>query len=154
MLSNTAAPKIIEDARKEKTCSGVQKLKDHWPFAWWSTQMALHHRLSLRNTKSLKAHWQRSKTQCPEKYCSCDEACQFSALYGTLWGSYLGKNLIIGDKYINKRVWFFIHQTVLISGVEKENLLNDVNEVHTSAKWLFNYFKKCVHKTEKIKSCW
>ena len=37
-----------------------------------------------------------------EKYCSCDQACQFSALYGTHWRSYL-ENLIINDKFINKQ---------------------------------------------------
>ena len=34
--------------------------------------------------------------------------------------------------------------------VEKENHYN-VNEVHTIAKWLFDYFRKCVHETEKNK---
>ena len=33
VLSNTAAQKITEDARKEKTSSEEQKLKDNWPFA-------------------------------------------------------------------------------------------------------------------------
>ena len=34
--------------------------------------------------KVLKAHRQLSKKRCFEKYCSCDKACQFSALQGTL----------------------------------------------------------------------
>ena len=29
---------------------------------------------------SLKAHWQISENRCLEKYCSCDQACQVSAL--------------------------------------------------------------------------
>ena len=33
VLSKTAVQKLTEDARKEKTCSGVEKMKDHWPFA-------------------------------------------------------------------------------------------------------------------------
>ena len=32
---------------------------------------------------SLKAHRQISKKRCFGKYCSCDQACQFSALQGT-----------------------------------------------------------------------
>ena len=39
--------------------------------------------------KVLKAHRQISKKRCFEKYCSCDQACQFSALCGTPWRSYL-----------------------------------------------------------------
>ena len=31
--------------------------------------------------KVLKAHRQLSKKRCLEKYCSCDKACQFSALH-------------------------------------------------------------------------
>ena len=31
----------------------------------------------------LKAHQQVSKKRCFKKYCSCDKACQFSALQGT-----------------------------------------------------------------------
>ena len=31
---------------------------------------------------TLKAHRQISKKRCFEKYCSCDKACQFSALRG------------------------------------------------------------------------
>ena len=45
-----------------------------------------------------------------EKYCSCDKACQFSALQGTPRRSYL-ENLTIDNKFINKRVRLFIHQT-------------------------------------------
>ena len=58
----------------------------------------------------LKAHWQISKKQCFGKYCSCDKACQFSALQGTPWWSYL-ENLTIDDKLINKRLQLFIHET-------------------------------------------
>ena len=60
---------------------------------------------------SLKAHQQIPKKRCFEKYCSCDQACQFSALQGTPWQSYL-ENLTIDDKFINKRVRLFIHQTM------------------------------------------
>ena len=31
----------------------------------------------------LKTHRHISKKRCFEKYCSCDKACQFSALHGT-----------------------------------------------------------------------
>ena len=55
----------------------------------------------LNFVKLFKAHRQTSKKQCFEKYCSCDQACQFSALYGTPWWSYL-ENLTIDDKFINK----------------------------------------------------
>ena len=41
--------------------------------------------------------------RCFGKYCSCEQACQFSALQGTPWWSYL-ENLTIDDKFINKRV--------------------------------------------------
>ena len=37
----------------------------------------------------LKAHRQISKKRCCEKYCSCDQACQVSALQGTPWRNYL-----------------------------------------------------------------
>ena len=60
---------------------------------------------------SLKAHRQISIKRCFEKHCSCDQACQFSALYGTAWRNYL-ENLAIDDKFINKRVRLFIHQTM------------------------------------------
>ena len=59
----------------------------------------------------LKAHRQISKKWCFEKYCSCDQACQFLTLYGTPWRSYL-ENLTIDDKFINKRVRLFIHQAM------------------------------------------
>ena len=57
----------------------------------------------------LKAHRQISKKRFFEKYCSCDIACQFSALYDTPCRIYL-ENLTIEDKFINKRL--FIHQTL------------------------------------------
>ena len=60
---------------------------------------------------NLKAHRQISKKRCFKKYCSCDQACQVSALYGTPRRSYL-ENLTIDDKFINKRVRLFIHQTM------------------------------------------
>ena len=47
--------------------------------------------LSLIILAFLKALWQIYKKRCSEKYCSCVEACQFSALYGTPWRSYLEK---------------------------------------------------------------
>ena len=49
------------------------------------------------------------------------------------------KKLITDDKYINKRVCLFINQTMSLRRVEKKNY-SDVIEVHTPAKWLFNYF--------------
>ena len=50
------------------------------------------------------------------------------------------KQLRNDDKYINKRACIFIHQTMFGSSVEKKKMLH--YEVHTSAKGLFNYFKK------------
>ena len=55
---------------------------------------------------------------------------------GVIW-----KKLTIDDKCINNGVSLFIHQTIFVSSVEKKNCY-DVNEVHTSAKWEFNYFQK------------
>ena len=58
---------------------------------------------------ALKAHRQISKKRCFEKYCWYDQACQFSALQGIPWRSYL-ENLTIDDKSINKRARLFTHQ--------------------------------------------
>ena len=41
---------------------------------------------------------------------------------GVIW-----KNLTFDDKYVNKRVWLFIHQTMFVSGVERKSYY-DVNE--------------------------
>ena len=68
----------------------------------------------------LKAHPQISKIWSFEKYCSCDQACQVSALLVTTWQSYL-ENLTIDDKFINKRVQLFIHQTMCQEFVKKKN---------------------------------
>ena len=59
----------------------------------------------------LTAHQLISKKWCFEKYCSHDQECQFSALWGTPRRSYLG-NLTIDNKFIQKRVRLFIHQTI------------------------------------------
>ena len=59
---------------------------------------------------NLKAHRHISKKRCL-KYCSCDKACQFSALQGTHWRSYL-ENLPTDDKFRSKWVRIFIHQTM------------------------------------------
>ena len=62
VLSNTAARKIIEDVREEKACSGVQKLKDHWPFAWrlkkWrsTTDFPRKHQ-ELKENLFMEHHW-------------------------------------------------------------------------------------------------
>ena len=57
------------------------------------------------------AHWQLPKKQCFEKYRSCDKTCKFSDTESTTpWQRYL-ENLTINDKFINKRVRLFIHQT-------------------------------------------
>ena len=50
---------------------------------------------------TLKAHRQISKKRFFEKYCSCDKVCQFSALQGKPWRSYL-ENATIDNKFINK----------------------------------------------------
>ena len=54
--------------------------------------------------KALKEHRQVSKKRHFEKYCSCDKACQCSALWNTPRRSYL-ENLTIDDKFINKRLF-------------------------------------------------
>ena len=64
-------------------------------------------RLRRGITVTLKAHRQVPKKRCFEKYCSCDKACQFWALLGTPWRSYL-ENQTIGDKFINNQVQLFI----------------------------------------------
>ena len=66
---------------------------------------------SLKGKSFLKAHQQISKKWCLEKYCSCDQACQFWASLGTPWRSYF-ENLTIDDKFINKQVRLFIYQMI------------------------------------------
>ena len=46
------------------------------------------------------------------------------------------ENLIIDDKFINKRLRLSIHQTMSLKRVEKEKILGRQIKV---AKWLFNY---------------
>ena len=75
--------------------------------------------------EQFKAHRQISKKQCLKKYCSCGKAWQFSALQGTPCRSYL-ENPITDDKFINKRVRLFIHQTCL-KRVEKRKSLGRHN---------------------------
>ena len=50
--------------------------------------------------------------RCLEKYCSCDQACQFSASYGTPCRSNF-ENLTIDDKFINKRVRLFREEKII-----------------------------------------
>ena len=47
------------------------------------------------------------------------------------------KNLTIDDKFINKRVQIFMHQTMCLKRVEEKKLLGRHKKV---AKWLFHYF--------------
>ena len=61
------------------------------------------------HSSRLKAQRQIFKKQYFEKYFSCDKSCQFSALQGTPWQSYL-ENPTNEDKIINKRVRLYIHQ--------------------------------------------
>ena len=61
--------------------------------------------------RKIEATSTESKKQCFEEYCSCDQACQFSTLQSTICRIYL-ENLTIDDKFINKRVRLFIHQTL------------------------------------------
>ena len=73
------------------------------PVHWFADDASLNFSSSIKLMSKLKAHRQISKKQCFEKYCSCDQACQFSASQGTPWRSYI-ENLTIVDKFINKRV--------------------------------------------------
>ena len=50
------------------------------------------------------------------------------------------EKLTTDGKYINKRVSLFIHQAKSLSGVEKKKNYSDVIYIHTSAKWLFDFF--------------
>ena len=73
-----------------------------YPVHWFADDASLNFSSSIKLMSKLKAHRQISKKQCFEKYCSCDQACQFSASQGTPWRSYI-ENLTIVDKFINKR---------------------------------------------------
>ena len=65
---------------------------------------------------------------------------------GVIW-----KKLTIDDKYINKRVWLFLHQIKFVNGVETKEILWRY-DVHTSPKRLFNYSRKmCSQNWEKLK---
>ena len=93
---------------------------------------------------SLKAHRQISEKRCFRKYCSCDQACQFSALQGTPWRSYLEK-LTIDDKFINKRVRLFIHQTTC----REEKIICTSSQGCKIASYLFK--KMCKQPLEEQK---
>ena len=67
---------------------------------------------------TLKACWQISNIWCFEKYCSCDKACQFSALWGTSRRSCL-ENLTNDNKFINTQVWLFIYPAMCQEGCQK-----------------------------------
>ena len=75
----------------------------------------------------LKAHRQISRKRFFWKYCSCDKAWQFSALQGTPWRSYL-ENPTIDNKFINKRIWLFIHQTCVYNVFRRKELLGRHNK--------------------------
>ena len=64
----------------------------------------------------LKVQRQISKKRCFEKCCSCDKACQFSALHEISWRSNLEK-LTIHNKYVNKWNQILIHQTMYVSNI-------------------------------------
>ena len=61
-----------------------------------------------------------------QKVCSCGKACQFLALQGTSYRSYLGK-LTIDNKYINKRFRLFIYPIISLKRVDKKKLLGRNN---------------------------
>ena len=71
---------------------------------------------------------QISEKRCFEKYCSCNKVCQFSALYGTPWRSYL-ENLTTDEKSINKPVFSTLYTSNVYktcvgtsTGVEPSNI--------------------------------
>ena len=72
-----------------------------------------------------------------EMYCLCDKAYQCSALQSTPWRSY-SENLTIDNKFINKRVRFFIYQTMCLTRVQKKKLLGHNNRV---AKWFSKKYR-------------
>ena len=76
------------------------------------------HKCDKNGTATLKARWQISNIWCFEKYCSCDEACQFSALWGTSRQSYL-ENLTNDNKFKNTQVRLFIYPMMSQEGCQK-----------------------------------
>ena len=76
------------------------------------------HKCDKNGTATLKAHWQISNIWCFKKYCLCDKACQFSALWGTSRWSYL-ENLTNDNKFINTQVRLFIYPTMCQEGCQK-----------------------------------
>ena len=96
----------------------------------------------------LNAHWQIYRKGVLKSIVQVMKHVNFQ-LYRANPDGVIWEMLTNDDKYINKQVWLFIHQTMFVSGVEKNKLLWRY-EFHTSAKWLFNYFQKSVHK-EKLK---
>ena len=75
-----------------------------------------------------------SKKRCFEKYCSRVKDANFQ-LYRIHPDGVVIENLIIDDKFINKRLRLFIHQRMSLKRSEKEKILGRHNKV---AKWLFN----------------
>ena len=82
----------------------------------------------------LNTHPQTFRERCFEKYCSCDKACQFYALKGIIWQSYLEK-LIICNKYINKRIWLSIHQMKCLKITREGEKILVVVFLHKSVKF-------------------
>ena len=98
---------------------------------------------------SIGWHTNQTFSRSEKKYCSCDKACQFSALWGTPRQNYL-ENLAVDDKFINKRVRIFTHQTMCLKRAEKKTLLGRHTKVVTCLlnKYRSNHlrcsFKKAV----------
>ena len=99
-------------------------------------------------TLNLKAQWQISKKWCSNKYCSCDETCQFSAFKGTPWQCYLEKTDNWQQIYKQASLTFYTS--------------NDVSKWHWEEKIIMTLMSftplrngclitltKYVHKTEK-----
>ena len=102
----------------------------------------------LCSFRILKAHWQISKKLCSEKCCSCDEACQFSALYGTPWRSYLEKTDKWRQMYKQTSLTFYISNDVC-KGCWEGKIVMALMRLTSLWNGCLITFKKCTHKSEK-----
>ena len=77
----------------------------------------------------LKAHWQISKNGVSKSIVHVIKHVNFQ-LYRTHPDEIIWNKLTIDDKYINKRVWFIIHQAMSVSGAEKKKLFGRNGNSH------------------------
>ena len=85
---------------------------------------------------SLKTHRDISKRRCFEKFCCCDQACQFSVLEGTPWRSYLEKNWQWRQIYKKTSLTFYTSNDVLAVSKRK----NYTATLNTPFCWIRHRF--------------